>query len=325
MKRRQFTDAAVAFGLAATIAAAARAGAYPDRPVMLILPFPPGGSVDVFGRAVATHLATRLKQQVVVDNRAGAGGIIGAAAVAKAKGDGYTLLLSSSSTHSLAAALKGNLPYDPEKDFAPIIDLGYAGSGLLVAESLPVRTAAELVAHMKQRGDQNTFGSAGIGTIAHLSAEDFKLSTGVQATHVPYKGTSLAVQDLAAGRLTFLFDSTLSAQAYVATGRIRMLAVTGSTRLKALPDVPTMAEVGIKRLNPDGYFGLWAPAGTPRDIVLQLNAAVNEVLKSPDMVALFQQQSVTAQGGTPEAFAERIARDTVQWKNVVKRANIPLD
>lgn len=321
MKRRQF----VAWGVAAVSAPVALASAYPDRPVMLILPFPAGGSVDVFGRAVALHLAPRLKQPVVVDNRAGAGGIIGANAVAKAKNDGYTLLLSSSSTHSLAAALKSNLPYDPEKDFAPIIDLGYAGSALLVAESSPVRTAAELVATMKQRGDQNSFGSAGIGTIAHLSAEDFKFSTGVQATHVPYKGTSLAVQDLVAGRLTFLFDSTLSAQAHVATGRIRMLAVTGSARLKALPDVPTMAEVGIKRLNPDGYFGLWAPAGTPRDIVLKLNAAVNEVLKSPEMVALFQQQSVTAQGGPPEALAERVARDTVLWKNAVKRANIPLE
>lgn len=321
MKRRRF----VALALAPAGTPIALAAVYPDRPLTLVLPFPAGGSVDVFGRAVAMHLATRLKQSVVVDNRAGAGGIIGANTVAKAKSDGYTLLLSSSSTHSLAAALKSNLPYDPEKDFAPIIDLGYAGSALLVSETLPVRTAPELVAYMKERGDANTFGSAGIGTIAHLSAEDFKLSTGAQATHIPYKGTSLAVQDLAAGRLTFLFDSALSAQSHVATGRIRMLAVTGATRLKALPEVPTMAEVGIKRLNPDGYFGLWAPAGTPRDIVLKLNAAVNDVLRSPEMVALFQQQSVTAQGGPPEALAERVAKDTVQWKNVVKRANIPLD
>ena len=172
MKRRQF----VVLGLAAasaTRATVARASVYPDRTVTIILPFPAGGSVDVFGRAVALHLAPRLKQAVVVDNRAGAGGIIGANAVAKAKNDGYTLLLSSSSTHSLAAALKTNLPYDPDKDFAPIIDLGAAGSALLVGDSLPVRSAVELVAYMKQRGDQNTFGSAGVGTIAHLSAEDF--------------------------------------------------------------------------------------------------------------------------------------------------------
>ena len=320
MKRRQFA----ALGLLAA-APLAFADTYPDRPITFVLPFPAGGSVDVFGRAVAQHLASYLKQPVVIDNRAGAGGIIGATLVAKAKNDGYTLLLSSSSTHSLAAALKTNLPYDPEKDFAPIIDLGYGASALLVADSLPVRTAPELVAYMKQRGDQNTFGSAGIGTIAHLSAEDFKLSTGVQATHIPYKGTSLAVQDLAAGRLTFLFDSTVSAQGHVRTGRIRMLAVTGNSRLAAMPDVPTMAEVGIKRLNPDGYFGIWAPAGTPRGVVLKLNAALNDVLKSPEMVALFQQQSVTARGGTPEAFADRIAKDTVQWRAVVKRANIPLD
>ena len=321
MKRRRV----VALGLLTAVAPLAFADTFPDRPVTLVLPFPAGGSVDVFGRAVALHLATRLKQAVVVDNRAGAGGIIGATAVAKAKNDGYTLLLSSSSTHSLAAALKANLPYDPEKDFVPIIDLGYGASALLVADSLPVRTAPELVAYMKQRGDQNTFGSAGIGTIAHLSAEDFKLSTGVQATHVPYKGTSLAVQDLAAGRITFLFDSTVSAQAHVRTGRIRMLAVTGSSRLNAMPEVPTMTEVGIQRLNPDGYFGVWAPAGTPRNIVMQLNAALNDVLKSPEMVALFHQQSVTARGGTPEAFADRVAKDTVQWRNVVTRASIPLD
>ena len=323
MKRRQLLGALVAAALAGP--RAALAGPYPDHAVLIVLPFPAGGSVDVFGRAVAQQLAARLKQPVVVDNRAGASGLIGATAVARARGDGYTLLLSSSSTHSLAAALKAKLPYDPEKDFAPIIDLGSAGSALLVAESLPVRTVPELVAFMKQHGDRNTFGSAGIGSIAHLSAEDFKLSTGVQATHVPYKGTSLAVQDLVAGRLTFLFDSTLSAQAHVATGRVRMLAVTGSSRLKALPEVPTMAEVGIKRLNPEGYFGLWAPAGTPRDTVLKLNAVVNEVLQSAEMVALFQQQSVTAQGGTPQAFADRIARDTLQWKAVVQRANIPLD
>ena len=321
MKRKQF----ITWGLATASARWAWAGAYPDRPLTIILPFPAGGSVDVFGRAIATQLATRLNQTVVVDNRAGASGIIGATAAAKAKADGYTLLLSSSSTHSLAAALKTNLPYDPEKDFVPIIDLGSAGSALLVGESLPVGTAPELVAYMKRRGDQNTFGSAGIGSIAHLSAEDFKWSTGVQATHVPYKGTSLAVQDLVAGRLTFLFDSTLSAQAHVASGRVRMLAVTGGTRLRALPDVPTMAELGIQRQNPEGYFGMWAPAGTPREIVLKLNATVNDILKSPEMAALFQQQSVTAQGGPPEALGARVARDTVQWRNVVKRVNIPLD
>ncbi|MBN9426601.1 MAG: tripartite tricarboxylate transporter substrate binding protein [Burkholderiales bacterium] len=321
MKRRQFATLC----LAVAGAPMAFADTFPSRPVTLVLPFPTGGSVDVFGRSVAQHLAARLKQSVVVDNRAGAGGIIGATAVAKARPDGYTLLLSSSSTHSLAAALKSNLPYDPEKDFAPIIDLGYGGSSLLIPDSLPVRTAPELVAFMKQRGDQNLFGSAGIGTIAHLSAEDFKLATGVQAVHVPYKGTSLAVQDLAAGRLTFLFDSTVSAQAHVRTGRIRMLAVTGNSRLVAMPDVPTMAEVGIKRSNPDGYFGIWAPAGTPRDIVLAINTALNDVLKSPEMVALFEQQSFIVRGGTPEALAERVTKDTVQWRSVVKRANITVD
>lgn len=178
---------------------------------------------------------------------------------------------------------------------------------------------------MKRQGDRNSFGSAGIGTIAHLSAEDFKASTGVQALHVPYKGTSQAVQDLAAGRITFMFDSTLSAQAHVRTGHIRMLAVTGSQRLKGMPEVPTMAEAGVKRQNPDGYFGIWAPAGTPREIVMALNSALNDLLKSPEMTAFFEQQSVTVRGGTPESFAQRISQDTAQWRRAIQQAGVTLD
>lgn len=322
MRRRHLL---LALPLVAAAVRAARAETYPARPVILVLPFPAGGSVDVFGRAIALHLAAVLKQSIVVDNRAGAGGIIGASAVAKAKKDGYTLLLSSSSTHSLAAALKANLPYDPEKDFAPIINLGSGISSLLVPASSPARTVAELVAAMKQRGDQNSFGSAGIGTIAHLSAEDFMQATGVRATHVPYKGTSLAVQDLAAGRLSFMFDSSVSAEGYVRSGLARMLAVTGRSRLNGMPDVPTMAESGVRLANPEGYFGVWAPAGTPREIVLALNRALNDVLKSPEVVALMQKLSITARGGTPEDFAQRVAADTLQWKRAVQRADIPLE
>ncbi|MCJ0764034.1 Bug family tripartite tricarboxylate transporter substrate binding protein [Variovorax terrae] len=321
MKRRQLLSLA----LAGAAARPAFAEAYPSRPIVLVMPFPAGGSVDVFGRAIALHLSTALKQPIVVDNRAGAGGLIGAGAVAKGKKDGYMLLLSSSSTHSLAAALRSNLPYDPEKDFAPVVNLGSGISSLLIPASSSVRTVAELVAAMKQRGDQNSFGSAGIGTIAHLSAEDFMLATGVRATHVPYKGTSLAVQDLAAGRLSFMFDSSVSAEGYVRGGLARMLAVTGRTRLHGMPDVPTMAEAGIKLANPEGYFGVWAPAGTPREIVLALNGALNDVLKSPEVVALMQKLSITARGGTPEDFAQRVAADSLQWKKAVQRANVPLE
>lgn len=318
MKRRTILLAA----LAAAWAGPALAQAYPNRPVTLVLPFPPGGSVDVIGRIVATRLGAALGQPVVVQNRPGAGGVIGATAVATAPKDGYTLLLSSSSTHSLAPALRATMPYDPLKDFAPIIEVANGRSVLLIPDSLPVKDVQGLLAYMKARGSDNNFGSAGLGTLAHLRGELFKQATGVQMTHIPYKGTSLGGQDLSAGRLTMMFDSDVSAKALLRTGKVRALAVNGPSRSPMMPDVPTLSEAGVQAPDPQGYFGLWAPAGTPAEIVELLARTMDKVLQSPEMKADLASASAEAVGGTSVAFANRIARDIDMWMQAAKIAGI---
>jgi tripartite-type tricarboxylate transporter receptor subunit TctC len=326
MQRRNFLERALlagAMAAAALVGAQAQAQDYPTKPIVLVLPYPAGGSVDVMGRAVARRLSAVLKQSVVPDNKLGAGGLIGATQVAKAAPDGYTLLLSSSSTHSLAPALRAKMPYDPIKDFAPIIAVGNGRSVLLVADSMPVKDVKGLIAYMKGRGTANTFGTAGVGTIGHLNGEAFKRAAGVELTHVPYKGTTLAVQDLIGGRLTMMTDSVISAQALLATGKVRALAmVDGTQRSAVLPDLPTLTELGIPPNTPLSYFGLWAPAGTPAAVIQRLNAAMNTVLALPEMRSELAALGADPGGGTSAAFAERIASDTVGWAQLVKHAGI---
>ncbi|MEK7945316.1 tripartite tricarboxylate transporter substrate binding protein [Pigmentiphaga sp. YJ18] len=319
MDRRQLLKVA---GGALLAPAVARGDTYPGRPILLQVPFPPGGAADVMARLVARKMSEALGQPVAVENKPGAGGIIGAAAVARAAPDGYTLLLSTTSTHSLAAAIKSSLPYDPEKSFAPIIEIANGKSVLLVSSASGIQDVASLVRLMKSRGADNNFGSAGVGTLAHLNGEAFKRAAGVEMTHIPYKGMSLAVQDLIGGQLTMMFDSAVSALAVLKGGRVRALAVAGRKRTPVLPDVPTLIEAGVPGFDMEAYFGLWAPAGTPAPVVERLNGVLNAAIASPDLRSEITSLAADPAGGTSAAFAERIARDRRKWKQIIADAGI---
>ena len=323
MRRREML-VAMAGGLLNFPAAAAEV--YPTKAITLLVPFPAGGAADVMGRLLAKSLGDALGQVVVVDNRPGASGIIGAAAVAKAAPDGYTLLLSTKSTHSLAAATKSSLPYDVERSFAPIIEVASGKSVLLVSSSLGVSTVPQLIALMKRNAADNNFGSAGVGTLAHLNGEAFKIAAGVQATHVPYKGMSLALQDLIGGRITFMFDSAVSALSAVRTGKVRALAVASQRTTPVLPGVPTLKAAGVPGYDMEGaYFGLWAPAGTPVPVVDLLNKAANAALASKEMLTELANLAADPAGGSSADFAQRVSSDVRKWKALIQNNGIAVE
>ena len=321
-RRRHLLRAGVAGALAAATPATF-AQAWPTRPVRLVIPFPAGGATDIIGRTIAQKLGTALGQQVVVENRPGAGGTIGADAVAKAAPDGYTLLMATSSTHSIGPAINPKMPYDAFRDFAPIAHIANAPSVLLVGASAPVRTVQELVALLRKNPGRYNFGSSGIGTYPHLSAEMFKWRAGgLFVVHIPYRGTGLVITDLAAGQITFLMDSIVSAQPHISAGKVRPLAVSGAKRSSSLPAVPTFTESGIPGLEFSNWFGMFAPAGTPPDIVARLNRELNAITRSPDVVERLDRAGAEGAGGTPEQFARTYTDEHDSWKAVIKRANI---
>ena len=255
---------------------------WPTKPVRLVIPFPAGGATDIIGRTVAARLGVALGQQVIVENRPGAGGTIGSDAVAKSAPDGYTLLMATSSTHSIGPALNPKMPYDAVRDFAPVAHIANAPSVLVVGRDSPARTAPELIAMLKRNPGRYNFGSSGIGTYPHLSAEMFKWRAGgLFVVHIPYRGTGLVITDLVAGQTAFLMDSIVSAQSHIRDGKIRALAVTGAKRSTSLPAVPTFTELGIPGMEFSNWFGVFAPAGTPPDIVQRLNRELNAVMRSP--------------------------------------------
>ena len=301
----------------------AHAQGFPNRPIRLVVPFPPGGATDVVSRVLALKLSGALNQQVVIDNKPGAGGTIGADTVAKAAPDGYTLLMGTSSTHSVAPALNPRMPYDSFKDFAPIAQVADAPSVLVVGANFPARDARELVAMIKAAPGRYNFGSSGIGTIPHLSAELFKLRAGgLFVVHIPYRGTGLVIPDLVAGQITFLMDSIVSAQPHIRDGRVRALAVSGSRRSSSLPTVPTFAESGIAGMEISNWFGLFAPAGTPAEVIERLNREVNTALRSADLLERFEKTGAEPRGGTPAQFARTYRDEYEAWRTVIKRADI---
>lgn len=293
------------------------------KPVRMVIPFPAGGATDIIGRAVAQRLSSALGQQVVVDNKPGAGGTIGADLVAKASPDGYTILMSTSSTHSIGPALNPKIPYDAFKDFVAVAHVANAPSVLVVGQSFPARSAKELIALLKANPGKYNFGSSGIGTYPHLSAEMFKWRAGgLFVVHIPYRGTGLVITDLVAGQIGFLMDSIVSAQSHIKDGKVRALAVSGTKRSSSLPDVPTFGEVGVSGMDFSNWFGVLVPAGTPGEIVQRLHREVNAAVASNEVAELLRRSGADPAGGTSEQFAKIIRDEHESWKAVIQRANI---
>jgi tripartite-type tricarboxylate transporter receptor subunit TctC len=306
-------------------AGSALAQSYPARPIRLVIPFPAGGATDIVTRAIAVKLADALAQPVVVDNKPGAGGAIGSDLVAKAAPDGYTILLTTTSTHSVGPALNPRLPYNVERDFIPVTHVADATNVLIVSQAVPAKSVRELVALAKAKPGGLAFGSSGTGTIVHLSGELFKSLAGVDLLHVPYKGTQLAIPDVISGQVALIFDNIASALPHVRAGKVRALAVTSAKRSSLLPELPTMIEAGVPGYVSDTYFGVFTPAGTPREIVTRLNQELNRVIQQPDLRERFANQGIEPVGGTPEQFAQVIRSETAKWGKVIRDAGVKVE
>ncbi len=293
---------------------------YPDHPIRLIIPFPPGGSNDVVGRLVAKQLSIRLGQQVIVDNRGGAGGVIGTEAAAQAAPDGYTLLVVSLA-HAVNPSLY-KLNYDPIKSFAPISIMATGPNVLVVNPELPVHSVKELLALAKEKPGALDYASAGVGSFQHLGGELFKLVAGVDLQHVPYKGGGPAMQDVIAGHVKIMFSSLVQTTPFIKSGQLRALGIGSRDRNPILPDVPTIAEAGVPGYQADNWWGIVAPAGLPQPIVDKLYAAVQEVLKSPELTEAFGREGAAAVTMTTPEFAAYIQSEMAKWARVVKEGNI---
>ena len=308
--------------LAAALPALAQ---YPNKPVRIIVPFAPGGNVDITARLVAPGLQEALGQPVVVENKPGAGGTIGADLVAKSAADGYTLLMGSNSTFSVAPSLYPKNPYHPVRDFAPVIMVASAPFVLVTGGGGTSKTAAELVARAKAEPRKLTMSSAGTGSSNHLVGELFQEISGARFTHVPYKGSGAAMTDLMGGTVDLHFDQVTSAAGHIQSGKLRGLMVTSPQRLASLPDVPTAAEAGYPAFQATNVTGIIAPAGTPRDVVDKLNAAVQKVIAQPAVREKFAGIGAVATGGSPEDFSAYIRDDFSKWTRVVKEANVKVE
>ncbi|MCD0502073.1 Bug family tripartite tricarboxylate transporter substrate binding protein [Bordetella petrii] len=314
-------SAALAAAVLLCAVAPAQAGNWPERPVTIIVPAAPGGTTDIATRIIADKLAARLGQSVVVENRAGAAGIIGTQQLVRAEPDGYTLIMGNIGPNAINYSMYADLPYKAS-DFAPITLVISVPNVLVVNAKSPARSAGDLIDMLRKDPEKYSFGSSGTGQSPHLSGELFKQRAGIQATHVPYKGAGPAVAALLAGQFSFMIDNLPSSMPHIKAGKLRALAVTSADRVPELPDVPTMREAGIDDMVVTAWFGLMAPAGTPAPVVDQLAGAAREVLATPDVQERFRAMGGKAGGNSPAEFAAFIDQERTRWQATVKAAGL---
>ena len=316
---------AAAMALLALNASAQGPATYPTKPIKIVVPFPPGGATDILARAIGAELQKAFGQTVLIENKAGAGGNPGADMVAKSPPDGYTLVMATVGTHGINMSLYSKMPYDAVKDFEPITLVAGVPNLLVVHPSVAAKNVAELTALAKAQPGKLNVASSGNGTSIHMAAELYKVMAGVDILHVPYKGSSFALTDLLGGQVQLMFDNMPSALPHVKAGKLRALAVTSPKRSSALPDIPTMDEEGLKGFDATSWFGLLAPAGTPKDIIAKLNAAAVKALATPEMRERLASQGAEAVGNTPEQFAAFIKAEIEKWAKIVKASGARVD
>ena len=308
------------------ILSTAQAQAFPTKPISLIIPFPPGGPTDAMARTLAAEITGGLGQPVIVENRAGAGGNIGADFVARALPDGHTLLFGTSGPLAINASLYRKISYDPATSFAPVIQIGQLPNILVVNPALPVKDVRELIAYSKAHPGQLSYASSGNGASSHLAGVLFNGIAGTDLQHVPYKGTGPALNDLLGGQVSMSFTDVLTALPYIKAGKLRPLGIATAQRSRALPDLPTLAEQGVKGYDVSVFFGIVAPAGTPPETIARLNKAFTEALATPKVKQLFASQGFEpAADASPQQLGRFIAAETAKWKDVVKKSGAQLD
>ncbi len=300
------------------------AQAYPAKPIRLIVPFPAGGATDILARALSQKLGEKIGQTVVVDNRPGAGGTIGADAASKASADGYTLLLATSSTHSIGPALNPKIPYNAETDFTPIAYVASSPNVVVVPTTLPVKTMREFIDYARKNPGKLNYASSGNGTIVHLTTEYFKAQSDTFILHIPYRGTALAIPDLVSGKVDVLFDSFVTGMPHVRDGKLRALAVTSAKRTALAPEMPTVSEVlpGFESVT---WFGLYGPKGMPQDLITKVNQAANAALADAEVKERFARLGAEPTGGSPQAFAAMVKADNGKWKKIIAERKISVD
>jgi len=310
---------------AATLSTGALAQAWPSKPIRVIVPFPPGGGTDLIARAVTQKVAVATNWTFVVENKPGAGGNLGVDATAKSPADGYTLVMGQTSNLAINPSLYAKLPYDPQKDLAPIVLVANAPLVMVTGVTTPYKTLADAVNGAKAKPGRVNFASPGNGTVAHLTSEVFQKAAGVKLQHIPYKGANQALTDVMSGQVELYMSSVPTLLGHIKQNKLRALAVTSAKRVDDLPDVPTINESGYKGFDVVTWFGILAPAGTPKDVVTKINAEFNKALQLPDLRKKLGDEGADAAGGTPEQFAALIKDDMVRWGKVVKESGAKLD
>ena len=328
--RREFRVASLILTIATVVVTigatnfAAHAQSFPSRPITLIVPFPAGSTTDLVGRILSEELSKATGQTVLIDNRGGAGGGVGSEAVARSVPDGYTLLMGTIGTHSINPAVYAKINYDPINDFAPIIQFGTAPNVLVVNPDLPTKSVKDLIAYIAANPGKVNYGSSGNGTSNHLSGAMFVARNGLKATHVPYRGGAQAITDLLRGEIQFMFYHYLPLLGHIKEGKLRAIAITSAGRIDALPDVPVMKEAGMDDFEVSAWFGVWAPAKTPRDTVTRLNDTILKIIKKPDVQKSLQIQGIDPVAGSPDDLLNLNKAELVRWSKAVEQAGAKL-